>query len=95
MELGEGLPAALSAETAVAMAPQWSAAWQTLGRSQLNIGEVEMVGEHRHIVKCVQLCFWFLVDSLHFSGARVCGEMMCANVHVTFFIFRSLIENST
>ena len=45
LELGEGFPAVASAEKAVAMAPQWSAAWQTLGRAQLNIGEVEMVRE--------------------------------------------------
>ena len=42
---GEEFPAVASAEKAVAMAPQWSAAWQTLGRTQLNIGEVEMVRE--------------------------------------------------
>ena len=45
---------------------------------------------------CAIMFLVFMVDSLLlFSDARVCGEMMCAIVHVTIFIFRSLIENST
>ena len=45
MEVGELFPAVQSAERAVQLSPVWAAARQTLGRSQLSIGEVHMVSE--------------------------------------------------
>lgn len=43
LELGELFPAVQEAEAAVKLNPTWSIAYQTLGRSQLGIGEVHMV----------------------------------------------------
>ena len=43
MEVGEAFEAVQSAEKAVSLSPIWAAARQTLGRTQLGIGEVEMV----------------------------------------------------
>lgn len=43
MELGEAFPAVQSAEMAVKLSPSWATGRQTLGRSQLGIGEVHMV----------------------------------------------------
>ena len=43
MELGEAFPAVQSAEMAVQLSPSWATGRQTLGRSQLGIGEVHMV----------------------------------------------------
>ena len=46
MEVGEAFPAVQCAEKAVQLAPLWATARQTLGRSQLGIGEVKMVSVH-------------------------------------------------
>ena len=43
MEVGEVFPAVQSAEEAVKLSPAWATGLQTLGRSQLGIGEVHMV----------------------------------------------------
>ena len=40
MELGRAWDAVQNAETAARLAPSWSEALVTLGRSQLNFGEV-------------------------------------------------------
>lgn len=42
MALGEVMPAIQSAEEATKIKPNWYLAWQTLGRSQLNLGEVSL-----------------------------------------------------
>lgn len=42
LELGEVFPAVRAAETAVMIEPLWAEAHQTVGRSQLSIGEIEM-----------------------------------------------------
>ncbi|CAD5112273.1 DgyrCDS1502 [Dimorphilus gyrociliatus] len=42
MALGEVMPAIQSAEEAAKYKPNWYLAWQTLGRCQLNLGEVSM-----------------------------------------------------
>ncbi len=43
LELGELFPAVQCAKRAVQLEPQWATARQTLGRTQLGIGELEMV----------------------------------------------------
>ena len=43
MEVGEVFVAVQCAEKAVQLSPTWTVARQTLGRSQLGIGEVHMV----------------------------------------------------
>ncbi|XP_028827351.1 tetratricopeptide repeat protein 33 [Denticeps clupeoides] len=40
--LHEGFPAVQAAETAVKLCPLWWEAWQTLGRAQLSLGEVDL-----------------------------------------------------
>ena len=44
LELEEVYPAVRAAETAVQLEPTWAIARQTLGRAQLGMGEVHMVG---------------------------------------------------
>ena len=46
MELGEIHPALESAEKSAKIKPIWAEAFQTLGRAQLNVGEI-------HLVKCL------------------------------------------
>lgn len=41
--LQEAFPAVTAAETAVKLRPLWWEGWQTLGRAQLNLGEVDLV----------------------------------------------------
>lgn len=41
--LQEAFPAVAAAETAVKLRPLWWEGWQTLGRAQLNLGEVDLV----------------------------------------------------
>ncbi len=43
MELGEIFPAVEAAEKSIKIKPTWAEAYQTLGRAQLNIGEIEIV----------------------------------------------------
>lgn len=43
--LQEAFPAVTAAETAVKLRPLWWEGWQTLGRAQLNLGEVDLVSE--------------------------------------------------
>ena len=46
MAVGEAFPAAQTAQQAVSADPTWWEARQTLGRAQLNMGEVKMVTVH-------------------------------------------------
>lgn len=41
--LQEVFPAVEAAEMAVKLKPLWWEGWQTLGRAQLNLGEVDLV----------------------------------------------------
>lgn len=41
MELGDMYPAVHTAELSVAAKPLWWVSWQTLGRTQVNIGELK------------------------------------------------------
>lgn len=41
--LQEGFPAVKAAEMAVKFRPLWWEGWQTLGRAQLSLGEVDLV----------------------------------------------------
>ena len=41
MELDELYPAVVAAESSVAANPLWWESWQTLGRAQLNMGEIQ------------------------------------------------------
>ena len=43
LELNELFPAVEAAEEAVHLEPTWPVAWQTLGRAQIGLGEIEMV----------------------------------------------------
>ncbi len=43
MELREVFPAVETAEKAVKLDPKWAEAWQTLGRAQIGLGEINMV----------------------------------------------------
>jgi len=43
LEVGELFPAVQSAETAVKLNPTWAEGHQTLGRTQISMGEIEMV----------------------------------------------------
>ena len=45
LELNELFPAVKAAEQAVVLDPTWAVAWQTLGRAQISLGEIEMVME--------------------------------------------------
>lgn len=57
MELGEVFPAVRAAETAVMIEPLWAEAHQTVGRSQISIGEIEMV----RMISTVNFnCNWFV-----------------------------------
>lgn len=47
MEVGEVFVAVQCAEKAVQLSPTWATARQTLGRAQLGIGEVIMVGRYQ------------------------------------------------
>ena len=58
MEVGEVFPAVQSAEEAVKLSPSWATALQTLGRSQLAIGEVHMVN---HFVLSTLKCAWCMM----------------------------------
>lgn len=46
--LQEVFPAVEAAEMAVKLDPLWWEAWQTLGRAQLNLGEVDLVSPAEH-----------------------------------------------
>ena len=46
--LQEVFPAVKAAEMAVKFRPLWWEGWQTLGRAQLNLGEVDLVGVALH-----------------------------------------------
>lgn len=46
--LQEVFPAVEAAETAVKLRPLWWEGWQTLGRAQLNLGEVDLVSVAEH-----------------------------------------------
>ena len=45
METGEIYPAIVSAQKAVDMNPNWAEGYQTLGRAQVNLGELELAIE--------------------------------------------------
>lgn len=49
--LQEAFPAVTAAETAVKLRPLWWEGWQTLGRAQLNLGEVDLVSAAAGIKK--------------------------------------------
>lgn len=46
--LQEVFPAVEAAEMAVKLNPLWWEGWQTLGRAQLNLGEVDLVSPSDH-----------------------------------------------
>lgn len=49
--LQEVFPAVEAAEMAVKLRPLWWEGWQTLGRAQLNLGEVDLVSLPEHTQK--------------------------------------------
>lgn len=49
--LQEAFPAVTAAETAVKLRPLWWEGWQTLGRAQLNLGEVDLVSTAAMVTK--------------------------------------------
>ena len=48
--LGELFPAVQAAENAVHFDPTWCTAYQTLGRAQLGIGEINMVSVYQWLL---------------------------------------------
>lgn len=46
--LQEVFPAVEAAEMVVKLSPLWWEGWQTLGRAQLNLGEVDLVSPSEH-----------------------------------------------
>ena len=46
LELNEVFPAVEAAERAAKLTPTWSVVWQTLGRTQLGLGEIYMVHDN-------------------------------------------------
>lgn len=49
--LQEVFPAVEAAEMALKLRPLWWEGWQTLGRAQLNLGEVDLVSLAEHCKK--------------------------------------------
>ena len=56
-ELQEVFPAVDSALKATQYEPNWSTAWQTLGRAQLGLGEILLVSCMQNLLICKSLLF--------------------------------------
>lgn len=55
--LQEVFPAVEAAEMALKLRPLWWEGWQTLGRAQLNLGEVDLVSLAEHYEKSTNTVF--------------------------------------
>ena len=66
MAVGEAFPAVQAAQKAVSADPTWWEARQTLGRAQLNMGEVRMVTSHHYHLQLVRVQFFLILSSLSF-----------------------------
>lgn len=54
--LHEVFPAVKAAEMAVKFRPLWWEGWQTLGRAQLNLGEVDLVSAlDKNKLECISI----------------------------------------
>jgi len=71
LELNELFPAVSAAEQAVTLDPTWAVAWQTLGRAQSGLGEIEMVGGWHSISSCCKKIYWHCYEGNFSSFYKV------------------------
>lgn len=89
--LQEVFPAVKAAEMAVKFRPLWWEGWQTLGRAQLNLGEVDLVsvaapyGWNQNICTTPRGWQWKLLQ----TAERETNSILCCNQSqmVDFFFF--------
>lgn len=95
--LQEVFPAVEAAEMAVKLNPLWWEGWQTLGRAQLNLGEVDLVSPSERNKKMAEhrLKGGTKVENILTVLLNRLREFISHRVFVSFLFFAGVFPSST